>query len=115
MPKFHVVTWILVEAKDEVGAVRKVEDLLEDHGVHNCDCLEAKPVDDDLGLEQMEATSWCARCGNALKADGLCTDDTCLFNALPQSDLRGWEGHPSPPEKVIKEIRRLMDGLGRRT
>jgi hypothetical protein len=36
----------------------------------------------------------CGRCGSALKADGLCPDETCPFSDRVQGDPQGWAGHP---------------------
>lgn len=36
----------------------------------------------------------CARCGNPLDVDRLCTDETCPFSDCEQDDKAGWSGHP---------------------
>lgn len=51
----------------------------------------------DFGLWKNE--NECARCGSELNDNGLCTDETCPFDSVPQDDERGWIGHPLHKEE----------------
>lgn len=42
------------------------------------------------------AAAGCVRCGCVVRND-LCTDVTCPFSDVSQSDPKGWEGHPQRP------------------
>lgn len=43
--------------------------------------------------QMIAAGGECARCGSGL-VFGMCSDETCPFHDVPQTDQRGWSGHP---------------------
>lgn len=43
-----------------------------------------------------EVARACVRCGSDV-VDDRCSDVTCPFSDVPQTDPRGWDGHPEPP------------------
>lgn len=86
---------LAAELEDEAGAeaVDVVKALRDGDG---------QIIDFEDALREVVTPTTCQRCGTALDGRGRCTDQTCPFSSVLQSDPDGWAGHPEK-DKSVKE------------
>jgi hypothetical protein len=62
-------------------------------------------------LPSRERRTTCFRCDSPLRANGLCSDETCGFSGHSQNDEAGWDGHPDAASIIAANrlARRLVE------